>query len=182
MSTKTQKTLAQLYANLPDNTSGSITEERVRDIVETLRNGHGEMTITSTAATSFSDSTSYVACAGTWTLSSNAHNWSMGTNGRLQYDGPEDRVVHLACSFSMTSSNNNQTVYFRVGKNGTSISESTINRKIGTGSDVGSSALHVFFDVSNGDYLELMVRNSSWSSSETVTMEHVNFFVMDMAK
>ena len=47
--TQTQRSITALYAVLPDNTAGDISPEDVRDIVETLRNGHGEMAITATA-------------------------------------------------------------------------------------------------------------------------------------
>jgi hypothetical protein len=177
----TQRSISALLALLPDNTSGDISPQDVRDIVETLRAGHGEIYVSSSAATSFADTTTWVEAAGTYTLSGNAHNWDENTNARLRYIGTADRVVHIAGSVSMTSSANNQVVEIGIGKNGTILTPSIQRRKIGTGTDVGALALHGFIDVTLNDYLSIMVRDTSWTAAETVTLDLANLFAMSMA-
>ncbi len=117
--------------------------------------------------------------AGTTALSANSHNWSMPANNRLQYDGTADRVVHLACSVSMTAAANNKLTRLRVAVNDTTNAESEVQRFVTTGADVGSTALHSFFKVSAGDYVELWVANGTDDVNMTIT--HMNLFVMDMA-
>lgn len=166
---------------LADNTSQQISPQDLRDMMETLRNGHGEMSITSPSATSFSDSTSYVVAAGTWTLSSGAYNWAMDVNGQLKYTGAADRMVHVAVSVSMSSSAANMIPYIAVAKTGSRLVPSTIVRKMGGTGDVGSTALHAFTTVSTNDYFTIIIRNSTWTTSQTITLDTGNMFAMDMA-
>lgn len=175
----TQQTIAALKALLVANTAGDIGGQDMLDIVETLRNGHGELSITSTAATVFANTTDYVDVAGTFTLSGNAHNWDMNTNGQLRYIGTADRIVHVAITVSLTGSNN-QTLNLRAAKTGVSNVASEIDVRIGTGADVASFALHAFDDVTLNDYWTLEIRNTTGTND--VTAETLNYFVMDMAK
>ncbi len=175
----TQHTIGDMYVLLPDNTAGAISPQDVRDIVETLRNGHGEMAITATAETMINNTEDHEDLAGTYALSPFAHNWDMETNGQMRYIGPAHRICHFAVSISLTSVSNNQDLHLRVAKNGVSIAASDIDTRIGTGSDVSAFALHAFTDVVNDDFFTLEVRNST--STGNVTAETLNFFVMDMA-
>ncbi len=176
----TQRSIAALKLLHPDNMSGSISPQDNRDLIETLAAGHGEMYVSTPAATSFSETTSFMDIAGTYTLSANNHHWVMSTNGQLKFTGTADRICHIAVSVSLTSSANNQVIHMAVAKTGSTLTPSIIQRKIGTGADIGSTALHAFTDVSTDDYLTLQVRNTSWSAAETVTFETANFFVMSM--
>ena len=56
----TQRSLSAIQTLFADNTAGAISPQDLRDAVETLRMGHGEIYVSSTAATSFTDTTSYV--------------------------------------------------------------------------------------------------------------------------
>lgn len=176
----TQRSITAVKALLADNTTGDISPQDVRDMLETLRSGHGEISVTSAAATSFADASSFVDIAGTWALSANNHNWDMNSNGQLRYTGTADRICHIACSFSFTSSTNNQVIEWTVAKNGTAITQSVLENKIGTGSDVQSSALHAFATVSTNDYLTIQCKNTTWSGAQTVTSTTANLFAMSM--
>lgn len=177
----TQRSITDLYALLPDNTSGLISPEDVRDIVETLRAGHGELYVSTPAETTLVTQDVFVKAAGTTTLSANNHNWTMPQDNRLTYGGTTDRVVHLACTISMTMAGNNKLFKARVAINGVSNVASDVQRFITTGSDVGSTALHSFFAVSPGDYVETWVACGTTPVSNC-TVEEMNLFVMDMAK
>lgn len=177
----TQRSISDILTLLADNTSGAISPQDHRDEVVTMRAGHGEIYVSTPAATSFSDDTSYVMGAGTYTLSSGAHNWAMSTNGQLKYTGVADRMVHIAASMSMSSSASNMVPYVAVYKNEAILTPSIIIRKLGAASDIGSSALHAFTTVSTNDYLTIRIRNSTWTTSQTITLETCNLFAMDMA-
>lgn len=177
----TARTIAAMASLLADNSSGAISAQDIRDLMETLHPGHGELYVSSASATSFSDSTTYVPAAGTWTLSSGGHNWDESAgNGKLTYTGTPNRVCHIASSFSIISSANSQVIYTAIAKNGSNITPSIVSRKIGTGADVGAVALHATTTVSTGDYLTVQLRNSSWTSAQTVTLNEGNLFVMSM--
>lgn len=176
----TMRSLATLETLLADNTTGDISPQDLRDaLLATVQPGHGEIYISSSVATTFSDLVTWVQVAGNYSISSPASNWAMTQNGRLYYTGAADRVLHIAMSISMTSAGNNQVTEFGVGLDGTILTPSIVQRKIGTGADVGSTAAHAFTTISNGSYIAGMCRNTT--STATVTATTLNLFVMDMA-
>lgn len=176
----TMRSLATLATLLADNSTGDISPQDLRDgLLATVQPGHGEIYVSSPVATTFGDTSTWVQVAGSYAISSPATNWAMTQNGRLYYTGAADRVLHIAMSISMTADNNNQVTNFGVGKDGTILTPSIIQRKIGTGADVGSTAAHAFTTISNGSYIAAMCRNTTSTASVTATT--LNLFVMDMA-
>jgi hypothetical protein len=178
---ETQRTVADVYILLGDNISNDISAEDLRDGFETWRMGHGQIYVdpADAAAITISDTTSYFeANAPVWTFSAGAHNFAETQNGRLYYTGVAPVVCHVAFSFSFTAASNNQLIHWRIGKNGTSDVASEIQRQVGTGADVGSSAAHLITTMSNGDYLSVFVRNETGSNN--VTLESANLQVVTM--
>ncbi len=178
---QTKRSLSEIYALLANNSSGDISETDVRDAIATIQPDHGEICITSSATTTISDTVTWVMANGTYSLSAAAviMDWDMNSNGQLRYTGTPDRVVHIATSFSITSSGTNKTYSLAIAKNGTVITPSIITRKIGTGSDIGTGALHGLTTVSTNDYITLVVRGDT--DSTNVTLNLANIFVMGMA-
>jgi hypothetical protein len=176
---ETQRTLDVVLANLPDNTSELIDPVHVRDAVETLRLGHAEMYFTTPAETNIASASTFQKVAGSTALSAvGNHNWTMPAQNRLQYNGTSRRLVHAAVTLSMTAAANNKTVRFTVAKNGVTLTPPISSRFIATGADEGSTALHPYFSVENGDYVELWGANFTDDTNITVTF--CNFFLMDM--
>ena len=177
---QTMRSLSEVEALLADNTSGNISPTDLRDaLIATVQPGHGEIYITTPAATVLSDTSTWVDVAGTYTLSANAMNWDMNTNGQLRYTGAAGRVVHIAASCSFTVAGTNDIIEIEVAKNSVNLPASRVQRKVGTGSDVGSTALHGFTTVTTNDYITVEVRNIT--AAENVTFQTLNLFVMDMA-
>lgn len=176
---ETQRSITDLYTRHPDNTSQDVSNEDVRDIVETLRAGHAEYATDVPAATVIAVAGTFVKVAGTTLLTPFAHNWTMPVDNRLLYGGTARRVTHLACTISFTSVGNNQEIRFRIAKNGVTIPRSEVQRFVGTGADVASTALHNFNDALATDFFELWVANVTSTSNITVT--NMNLFIMDMA-
>lgn len=176
----TMRTLAALASLLADNSTGLISPQDLRDaLLASIPPGHGEISVTSPSATTLSDTSTWVQVAGTYALTSGAMHWEMTSNGRLYYTGAEDRMCHIALSVSMTCGSSNQVTEWGVGKNGTILTPSIVQRKIGTGTDVGSTAVHAFTTISNGQYLTGLCRNTTGANNVTATT--LNLFVMDMA-
>ncbi len=178
---QTQRTLTQLLANLPDNTAGLINPVHIRDIVATIQPGHAEISVTTPAATVLSDTSTWTEVAGTWASSANnSSTWQqVGSSAELQYTGPQTRIVHVAASLSFTVAGSNDVVQLGLGLNGTLIPGSDIERKVGTGSDVGAAALHSMVAISSNEDVEILVRNVT--AADDVTLTTGNLFVMDMA-
>ena len=177
----TARIKSALQALLADNTTGDISAQDVRDVVESIYPGHGAMYISSAAATTIGSASTYVKVAGT-TTATNLSNFSMAADNRLTYTGTPDVHVHVAVSLSMTSGSSNQVVRFRVGKTGSTAGAdavaSTIARKIGTGTDIGSTAVHFDGAMSTNDYLELFISNETGANN--VTIDFMYFFIFGM--
>ena len=176
---ETQRTLADLRILLADNTTQQISAQDLRDLMETLRNGHGEISLTSSTETTITTQDTFVDVAGTFTLSGNAHNFDMDSNGQLRYTGAAARVLHVAITCSFNAASNNKIIRLAAGKNSEVIVSSEAKRFMATGADLGSTAIHTLIDVVTNDYLTLMVANGSDTSN--FTMETVAMFAMDMA-
>lgn len=167
----TKRSLAEILTLFADNTTGNISAQDLRDMVVTLEPDRGEMHVTSASATTVSDTTSYFPAVGTYTLDS-GDDWDMNTNGQLRYIGTPDRYCEITCSFSVTAASNNQVLHFALCKNGSLISASDTQRKVGTGGDVGSGGVHGATTVSTNDYICLAVRNETSATNVTfVTAE-----------
>lgn len=102
----------------------------------------------------------------------------MPENNRLRYTGANAKVLHIAVSLSMTAAGNNKLVGLTIAKNDQPLVGVAITRQIGTGSDVGSTALHGACEVATNDYIELWVTNLTDTTS--VTVQASNFFAMAM--
>ena len=174
----TKRSLAEILTLFADNTSGAISAQDLRDMVVTIEPDHGEIHVTSASATTVSDTTSYFDAAGTYSLDS-GDDWDMNTNGQLRYTGTPDRYAEITVSFSITAASNNQTLHFRIAKNGTSIAASDTQRKVGTGADVGSGGCHGSTTVSTNDYITLEVRNET--SASDVTFETCELYAKGFA-
>lgn len=121
-------------------------------------------------ATSISTANTYTKVAGTSVLSVNTNfDNDGGTSNRLRYTGATTRMFHVAVSVSFTTANNSQEIAFRVVKNGTTqLNAGTAVRKTGTGTDIGSTALHVVAELATNDYIELFTENRTGTSDPTV--------------
>lgn len=177
-----QQTVAAITTLFADNTTRAISPQDLRDGFLSWRNAHGQLFVAAAdaAAVTISDTSSYFEVSNpVWTESSGLHLFNeSGGSGRLTYIGIVPTVVHVACSISMTSGSNNQVTHWRIGLTGATDPASEVQRKIGTGTDVGSTALHLVTTMSNNDYLSLFVRNATGSNN--VTVEVANIQVMTM--
>lgn len=126
------------------------------------------------------NTTSYVECtAPVWTLDAptDALDESAG-NGRLTFVGDLAVAVHVACSFSFTSVPNNQTVHWRLGKNGTPSDKAEAQHRIEGNNDVISTSLHLVEVLETGDYISLFARNQT--STGDLFLECANLQVVTM--
>jgi len=179
----TQRTVATILSLLANNTAGAISPQDVRDFAVSWRNGHGQIYVAAAdaAAITIANTNDYVEAtvAPAWTLSSGAHLFDeSGGNGRLTYTGTQPMTAHIACSISMTCGSNLQLTHWRLGVNDTTDAASECQRKIGTGTDSGSTALHLITTVTTGDYISLWCRNSTGAND--VTLEVANLQVVTM--
>jgi len=178
--TDTMRSLATLATLLEDNLTKNISAQDLRDaVLATIQPGHGELSLDASDDTAIGVQGTFYVVEGTYSLTSPATNWDMNVNGQLRYIGAEDRVVHIAASFSNAAANQ-ATVEFHVAKDGTPITPSKIKRKMSGSGDIGTGALHAFTTVSTNNYLTVEVANTT--GTDDITFHFLNLFAMDMAK
>ena len=166
-----------MVALLADNISGNITPEYVRDLLLSLRPPYGGFYWNVAVETEVETISVPIKAAGT-TVVTNVRDMTHIASNRLRYDGVSDRHFHIAGSVSMTAAGNNKVLGVSIGHNGTEIPGSDLHRKIGTGADVGSTALHADVMMEPGDFLELMVHNDTDDTNMTIELGY--FFAMGM--
>ncbi len=112
--------------------------------------------VSSSAATTITAGTP-IKVAGTTTADASFLNDFTHTNNKLVYTGTQTMYFHMEAYISMISSVNNVVIKMYIAKNGTAISASEIQRKIGTGADVGAANVQANFQLSTNDYVEVFV-------------------------
>ena len=173
----TARTQAALAAILADNTSGDISPQDIRDFLETMNPSFGSLYFSTPAATTTVTPGTYLKVAGT-TTSISLNRVTMPANNRLAYTGTPTVHAHIACSIDMTSGSNNQTAGFKIAKNDVVLDHSKVTRRISTGTDVGSTALHADVSLATNDYVELWLTNET--STATITIGNGYLFFLTM--
>jgi len=169
----TQRTIAALQALLADNVTGDISAADVRDMLVSLAVDHGEIYVSSSAATTIGTVNVWYQVGGTWSLSDDSRNFSMDTNGRIQFDGDDERHVRVSACASLMTAANNKTFELAVAKNGTPIAPSIMRRKVNSTTDVGVAAVQGKAHMTSGDYLSLMIRGISDTTAPTIVLANL---------
>lgn len=102
-----------------------------------------------------------------------SYNFSY-VGGSLVYDGDLDIIVKVDGAVSMISGTNNVVTTVSFGKNGTPDPKTEIDRKIGTGADVGAVPIAGSFTLTKGDKLDFFV---DVDISSTITVTKANFTI-----
>ena len=166
----TQRTVAQLISTLADNTTGDITPQDARDLLVTLEPGHAQIFLTAPAVTSIATQSAFQKLSGTTALATTPPTrWSMPADNQLQCDADARRVVKVTASFSVQTAVNSQTLLFRFAKNGTTISDTEINRFFVLSTENAAVTLVATLFMDPGDNLELWGANDTSTANFTVT-------------
>lgn len=168
---QTQRSLAELIALLPNNTSGLISPEDVRDMLVSLAPIHGSYSRLVTAPTTVSVAGDYVKAAGT-TTPGTLHDLTMDQDNRLTFVGASPRHFHVLASISMTCDGINKVLGLKLAKNGVPLDFSVVRRSVGTGLDVGALSLQGDMTLVENDYVEVWLTNET--SATDVTIEEIH--------
>lgn len=180
----TQRSVSAINTLLANNTTQQISPQDLRDAFLSWRMGHGQIYVDAnsspvgSASITVSSQNNWVECTeATWTATSGLHWFDMTSNGRLYYTGAADVTCHIACTVTISGSNNN-TLALKIGKNTTPDDASEVQRKMGTGGDVGSTAMHLVTTLSNGNYISLWGAN--YTNGNAFTLVCANLQVVTM--
>lgn len=104
-------------------------------------------------------------------------DWTVDDTGKqFTYTGSETRTFMVTICLSMTCSRSTVVSSFAIAKNTTVQASTTINRKIGTGSDEGAMALQGIVSLATNDDVQLY-GTLAVSSSDTLTVETATIMI-----
>jgi hypothetical protein len=155
----TKRTIAELFAFFATGQpSRSITPDRVQDLIETLREGFGRISLTSQLTTTIPAVNQWVAAAGVTTAAAACQCFDMPQNGRLRFIGLKPSRVIIEASVNITDGNN-KVFEVALAKNGNVMPETVRVIRLGAGGDIGGSAIMGDFDAVQNDFVEVYIRN-----------------------
>lgn len=178
--TETQKTLAALLAENPDNTSGVITPEISRNTIVSTFNRYGGIRVTTNAV-----STS-LAVQNTWYQIDKFDEDSPAdgatpdhTNDHITIDATGTYEVRLNCSFSGSASDTYQ-VAVRINDGASQAGNVLRSRGLGVGGDVGACNAGDIVALTLGDTVEMWVRCTT-DAGNNITVENANLYVRQLS-
>ena len=123
--TQTPKILSALLAELPDNTTGDISPEDIRDCVVSLYPSRGQIQLASggSVATTFASSGTYTTLKGTTELDTDVCSTciSMPSSGVVKLLKNVDQVALVNATIEVLPAANNKRYTFTFAKNGTAV-------------------------------------------------------------
>ena len=148
--------------------------------VASLGGGHSHagMYISSAVETVIAGASTPAKALGTTILGAVAQDFDMPANNRLRYIGSQTSHFWVTVALSMTSASNIQVLSLTIAKNGTVDASTTIERKVGTGSDIGAAAVNGMFELAEDEYVELWVANETTGGN--ITVENMNFQIAEV--
>jgi len=158
---QTRRTLAQIWSLLADNTSEAISPTDHRDGLYTLLTMAAAYYFDTPAQTSISGSGTPTLVSGATTALYTGDDWTISATNRATYTGTPTMLVVAVSAVSMTAAASSKDTSWYFAKSGVAITGSRSQRKIGTGTDVGSTIVVGITTVTTGQYIELFCANDS---------------------
>jgi hypothetical protein len=172
----TKRTASQLNDLFqPGQAEGSITPDRVQDLILSLRPGFGRISLVTPVQTTITTQNVWVKLAGVTELGPSAFTFAMPENNRLQCNCPVPS--RLVASAAVSLQNGSQTDFdVALAKNGDILPETVQMVRFGPGGGAEEAALFGDFLQEQGDFVEIWVRNKT--NTGNVTAQALNMRAM----
>lgn len=164
----TRRTVAALQALFPDNATGDISPQDLRDFLVSASSAHGIMYISSSAETTISVAGTAVKAAGTTASANASSDVTVATTNRMTYTAAPTIEVIIEVAASLSCAGTNKDVAISIAKNGTVIAHSVIERGAGSANAKGAYPVLAFAELAQNDYIEVWVQNDD--STDNVTL------------
>ena len=152
----------------PGQPNGSITPDRVQDLIQSLRPGFGRISLSgSPQETAISQVNTWVKASVTTELGDGSFTFAMPENNRLQCNCSIPSVLVVDGGVSIQAPPNT-TFEIAAAKNGTIDQKSITRLRMGAGGSVESCAINTDFVHAQGDFVELWIRNTTNDNNLTV--------------
>lgn len=127
---------------------------------------YGSLSVSSATETSIGTAGVSVKALGTTTAGLLQDFTAVGDN-RLRYDGSQTAVFEVQVHGSAIGTNA-QVLELSIAKGGSNIESTAIQRKTGTGADVGAFSTGCIVELAEGEYVELFVANNTTNANLTI--------------
>lgn len=165
----TKRSISQLYELFePGQAEGSITPDRVQDLILSVLPGFGRISLTAQVETSIASINEWVKLAGTTELGEGAFTFTMPENNRLQCVCPVPS--RMAISAAVTLTNGSQKNFeAALARNGVIMPETVQVARFGPGGGSVEVVLLGDFAQEQNDHVEVWVRNITDDTNVTAT-------------
>lgn len=168
---ETPKVLSALLAQLPDNTTGLISPEDIRDVVVSLFPSRGQLDLTATAATTFALTDTWYKLAGTTALDATLgqDGFSQVANNELRATKAVNQVLLVTANVELLCGSNNKTFGLTFAKNGTAITGIHVSALLANSNKGYGFSITALLPTAANDTISVYVRNETDTTSVTAT-------------
>lgn len=168
---ETPKILSALLAQLPDNTTGDISAEDIRDVVVSLFPSRGQLDLTASAQTTFATSNTYVKLAGTTALDTTLgqDGFNQAANNSLRATKAVNQVLLVTANVELVCASNNKSFGICIAKNNTAIPAAHVSAILSDSNEGYGFSLTTLVPTAANDTISVFVRNETDTTAVTAT-------------
>lgn len=168
---ETPKVLSALLAQLPDNTTGLISPEDIRDAVVSLFPSRGQLDLTASAATTFALTNTWYKLAGTTALDATLgqDGFSQAADNELRATKAVNQVLLVTANVELVCASNNKTFGLTFAKNGTAITGIHVSAVLSDSGKGYGFSISTLIPTAANDIISVYVRNETDTTAVTAT-------------
>ena len=168
---ETPKVLSALLAQLPDNTTGLISPEDIRDVVVSLFPSRGQLDLTASASTTFALTDTWYKLAGTTALDTTLgqDGFSQASNNELRATKAVNQVLLITANVELVCASNNKTFGITFAKNGVAITGIHVSAVLSDSGKGYGFSITGLLPTSQNDTISVFVRNETDTTAVTAT-------------
>lgn len=177
---ETPKVLSALLAQLPDNTTGDISPEDIRDVVVSLFPSRGQIDLTAGGTTTFALTNTWYKLVCTTALDTGLgqDGFSQASSNEIRATKAVNQVLLCTATVEVSSGGNNKTYSFTFAKNGVPITTSHVSDKFETSGALKTVTVIALIPTVQNDTISVYVRNDTDTTNLTtanLTLSMVGF-------
>lgn len=168
---ETPKVLSALLAQLPDNTTGLISPEDIRDVVVSLFPSRGQLDLTASASTTFALTDTWYKLAGTTALDTTLgqDGFSQASNNELRATKAVNQVLLITANVELVCASNNKTFGITFAKNGVAVTGIHVSAVLSDSGKGYGFSITGLLPTSQNDTISVFVRNETDTTAVTAT-------------
>jgi hypothetical protein len=168
---ETPKVLSALLAQLPDNTTGDISPEDIRDVVVSLFPSRGQLDLTTPASTTFALTNTWYKLAGTTALDTSLgqDGFSQASNNTIRATKAVNQVLLVTANVELECGSNNKQFGLTFAKNDTPISGIHISAILSSSNKGYGFSITGLIATAANDTISVYVRNETDTTAVTAT-------------